>query len=64
MWAEIAQEMEMPWRAVEAMHWQLGVQDMSRRAGVIPFSLGDLSFDAPPKMPAAAPSMQSDSQAA
>lgn len=29
----------MPWRAAEAMHWQLGEADMARRAGVTPFSL-------------------------
>jgi hypothetical protein len=31
--------MAIPWRAAEAMHWQLGEQDMARRAGVTPFSL-------------------------
>lgn len=29
----------MPWRAVEAMHWQLGEHEMAKRAGVTPFSL-------------------------
>lgn len=31
--------MQIPWRAVEAMHWQLGETDMAVRAGVVPFSL-------------------------
>ncbi|PCD21329.1 hypothetical protein AU210_016295 [Fusarium oxysporum f. sp. radicis-cucumerinum] len=39
MWAKVAEEMSVPWRAAEAMHWQLGEADMARRAGVIPFSL-------------------------
>jgi hypothetical protein len=39
MWAKVAEDMAVPWRAVEAMHWQLGEADMARRAGVIPFSL-------------------------
>ena len=39
MWAKVAEEMQVPWRAAEAMHWQLGESDMARRAGVIPFSL-------------------------
>ncbi|EDN06863.1 hypothetical protein I7I51_05606 [Histoplasma capsulatum] len=38
MWAKIEEEMAMPWRAAEAMHWQLGEQEMARRAGTVPFS--------------------------
>ena len=38
MWAPVAEEMSIPWRAAEAMHWQLGEQEMARRAGVTPFS--------------------------
>jgi hypothetical protein len=38
MWSEIAQEMSIPWRAAESMHWQLGEQDMARRAGERPFA--------------------------
>ncbi|KAK3946169.1 MYB DNA-binding domain-protein [Diplogelasinospora grovesii] len=41
MWAKVAEEMQIPWRAAEAMHWQLGEYDMARRAGVIPFTLSD-----------------------
>jgi len=39
MWAKVAEEMQVPWRAAEAMHWQLGENEMARRAGVVPFSL-------------------------
>ncbi|KAI1060034.1 hypothetical protein LB507_011617 [Fusarium sp. FIESC RH6] len=39
MWAKVAEEMGIPWRAAEAMHWQLGEADMARRADVVPFSL-------------------------
>ena len=38
MWAKIAKEMGIPWRAAEAMHWQLGEEDIARRAGTVPFS--------------------------
>lgn len=38
MWAKIAKEMGIPWRAAEAMHWQLGEEEMARRAGTVPFS--------------------------
>ena len=41
LWAKVAEEMQVPWRAAEAMHWQLGESDMARRAGVVPFSLLD-----------------------
>jgi len=44
MWSKIAGEMGVPWRAVEAMHWQLGEADMARRAGVIPFSLSSVTI--------------------
>ncbi|KXJ96933.1 hypothetical protein Micbo1qcDRAFT_181722 [Microdochium bolleyi] len=39
MWAKVAEEMAIPWRAAEAMHWQLGEADMAKRAGVTPFCL-------------------------
>lgn len=45
----VAKEMEIPWRAAEAMHWQLGEREMARRAGVVPFSLSNIALDAPPK---------------
>ncbi|KAF7161840.1 hypothetical protein CNMCM6106_008951 [Aspergillus hiratsukae] len=34
MWSKVAEEMAIPWRAAEAMHWQLGEQEMARRAGL------------------------------
>ena len=40
--------MAVPWRAAEAMHWQLGEADMARRAGVVPFSLSSVALDTPP----------------
>jgi hypothetical protein len=48
MWSKVAEEMAVPWRAAEAMHWQLGEQDMARRAGVTPFSLSSVTNDTPP----------------
>lgn len=45
MWAKVAEEMQVPWRAAEAMHWQLGEADMARRAGVTPFSLSAMAVD-------------------
>ncbi|KAL3427573.1 MYB DNA-binding domain-containing protein [Phlyctema vagabunda] len=48
MWAKVAEEMAVPWRAAEAMHWQLGEADMARRAGVVPFSLSNPSLDNQP----------------
>ncbi|KAH6973304.1 hypothetical protein EDB80DRAFT_348581 [Ilyonectria destructans] len=45
MWAKIAKEMAVPWRAAEAMHWQLGEADMAQRANVIPFHLVDGKVD-------------------
>ncbi|KAK8247003.1 hypothetical protein HDK77DRAFT_426220 [Phyllosticta capitalensis] len=34
MWKRIADEMCRPWRACERMHWQLGEEEMLRRANV------------------------------
>lgn len=48
MWSKVAEEMAVPWRAAEAMHWQLGEADMARRAGVIPFSLSTATLEPPP----------------
>ncbi|KAK8094519.1 hypothetical protein PG997_001204 [Apiospora hydei] len=58
MWAKVAEEMAIPWRAAEAMHWQLGEHDMARRAGVVPFALSAArpiitrKESMPPHMPA------------
>ncbi|PSR78219.1 hypothetical protein BD289DRAFT_338334, partial [Coniella lustricola] len=43
MWAKVAEEMHVPWRAVEAMHWHLGESDMATRAGVVPFVLATVN---------------------
>ncbi|EQK98194.1 Homeodomain-related protein [Ophiocordyceps sinensis CO18] len=45
MWAKVAEELAVPWRAAEAMHWQLGEVDMARRAGVVPFSLAAVNVE-------------------
>ncbi|KAL2401683.1 hypothetical protein ABEF93_007878 [Exophiala dermatitidis] len=50
MWARIAEEMAMPWRAVEAMHWQMGEHEMAKRAGVTPFSLANVASGVEPAM--------------
>lgn len=39
MWAPVAKELQVPWRAAEAKHWDLGEADMVRRAGVVSFSM-------------------------
>ncbi|KAI9815728.1 MAG: hypothetical protein M1827_002124 [Pycnora praestabilis] len=49
MWSKVAEEMAIPWRAAEAMHWQLGEQEMAHRAGVVPFSLTSAPAETPPK---------------
>jgi len=49
MWSKIAEEMAIPWRAAEAMHWQIGEQEMARRAGVVPFSLSSTAVETLPK---------------
>ena len=57
MWAPLASELGIPWRAAEAMHWQLGEADMARRAGVTPFSLasGSSAMSGPGSGPALGP---------
>ncbi|EER37251.1 MYB DNA-binding domain-containing protein [Histoplasma capsulatum var. duboisii H88] len=50
MWSKIAAEMFVPWRAAEAMHWQLGEHEMARRAGVLPFLLTHPTTEPPPKV--------------
>ncbi|KAM0669360.1 hypothetical protein ACQRIT_004412 [Beauveria bassiana] len=46
MWAKVAEELQVPWRAAEAMHWQLGENDMARRAGQTPFTLAAVNAEA------------------
>ncbi len=35
MGAKVAEEMAIPWRAAEAMHWLLGVADIARSVDVV-----------------------------
>ena len=39
MWEKISKEMALPWRAAEAMHWQIGEIEMAQRANVPVFHL-------------------------
>jgi hypothetical protein len=34
MWEMVAKEMGLPWRAIEAIHWQMGAEEMASRANV------------------------------
>lgn len=43
MWEKIAKEMQLPWRAAEAMHWQIGEIEMASRANVPVFHLANSS---------------------
>ncbi|KAL2205389.1 hypothetical protein CC79DRAFT_1276175, partial [Sarocladium strictum] len=45
MWSKVAEELAVPWRAAEAMHWLMGEADMARRAGVTPFSLAAVNVE-------------------
>jgi len=57
MFVMIAREMNIPWRAAEAMHWQLGEEEIARRAGTVPFSSSSsLSLEPPPKKRKSGPS--------
>lgn len=51
MWTPIARDLGVPWRVVEAMHWHMGRDEMSRRAGVTPFALAGVSGPSPSGMP-------------
>lgn len=47
MWEKIAKEMALPWRAAEAMHWQIGEVEMANRANVPVFHLAGYSPSQP-----------------
>jgi hypothetical protein len=47
MWEKIAKEMQLPWRAAEAMHWQIGEVEMAQRANVPVFHLAGQSNTLP-----------------
>ncbi|KAK4062641.1 hypothetical protein Purlil1_14202 [Purpureocillium lilacinum] len=55
MWAKVAEELQVPWRAAEAMHWQLGEADMAHRAGVVPFSLTSSTAESTARQPVLGP---------
>jgi hypothetical protein len=59
MWSKIAEEMILPWRAAEAMHWQIGELEMARRAGVTAFSLSN-NRPMPPRTNSFTASMRGD----
>ncbi|TKA64317.1 hypothetical protein B0A49_09459 [Cryomyces minteri] len=46
MWDKVAKEMAIPYRACEAMHWQLGGHEMAQRANVPVFQLTPTSASA------------------
>ena len=48
MWAKVAEDLQVPWRAAEAMHWALGEAEMARRAGVVAFSMAPAGYGEPP----------------
>jgi len=53
MWEKIAKEMQLPWRAAEAMHWQIGEVEMAQRANVPVFHLmgqGAATSQTPPTL--------------
>ena len=39
IWTPLANELQVPWRAAESMHWLIGETDMARRAGSALFSM-------------------------
>lgn len=60
MWAKVAEELQVPWRAAEAMHWKLGESEIARRTGATPFSLPPGQTEAQPKaVPPQRPPMHS-----
>ncbi|CAJ2508648.1 Uu.00g136740.m01.CDS01 [Anthostomella pinea] len=48
MWAEIAEELAVSWRAAEAMHWQLGYEEMWRRGRVVHFAPSTKNYEVQP----------------
>jgi len=51
MWEMVASELGLPWRAVEAMHWQMGAEDMAARANERVFQPQSSSNKAPRSPP-------------
>ena len=62
MWEKIAKEMQLPWRAAEAMHWQIGEVEMAQRANVPVFHLaGGGNAAGPPPPPGMLPEVRTSS---
>ncbi len=55
MWEKIAKEMALPWRAAEAMHWQIGEIEMANRANVNLFHLAGQSSTMPERVESVSP---------
>jgi len=51
MWEMVASELGLPWRAVEAMHWQMGAEDMAARANERVFQPQSSSSNKIPRSP-------------
>lgn len=45
MWSKISQELAVPWRAAEAMHWHMGEQEIARRTSAAPWSSSNEPFN-------------------
>ena len=56
MWAKVAEDLQVPWRAAEAMHWALGEAEMARRAGVVAFSMTPAAYGEPSSNAVSSPS--------
>lgn len=56
MWAKVAEDLQVPWRAAEAMHWALGETEMARRAGVVAFSMTPAGYGEPSTNAVSSPS--------
>jgi hypothetical protein len=41
MWKQVTEEISLPCKAVEDIHWPVGKEDMARRAGIMPFSTAE-----------------------
>lgn len=57
MWSEIAKELEMPWRAVEYKHWELGSHGVAKRTGTNEFVTHTTSSEVPPPAFATQPAL-------
>ena len=49
LWQPLANELGVPWRSAEAMHWILGEREMARRANTVPFAMVSSANSAGPQ---------------